>query len=534
MEIFPNKGVYTPQDHIELTIVCREDADAFFVEVFSLEKRLKSFHVRRAGRVTRLVLPPFPCRFGGFGVVCTADTMERCSTAFDVQAENRVFRYGFLSDFSKDDQNDGDILSMAKHHINAVQFYDWAYRHDTLLPEGDEYTDPMGKQNSLSTVRYKISECHKRGMRALGYGAVYAATEAFAHEHEAWRLYSGEGPMRFIQVFSIMNLRSPWREHIVEQYGRAVRDVGFDGIHMDTYGSPKTAYDKEGNVIRLEEDFPLLIDQTRRRLPEACLVFNNVGGWPMEETMRTAVDAVYVEVWPPCEKYSQLKSLLLKAAEARKSVVLAAYPAFFRTEEAGRALNAQLVLMSAIAAHGATQLWFGEENAAITQGYYADYSALSESQEKLLRAYDDFFVRYEELFFDASLKDVSMTHFGWDNEEYRCLSPASVDGSGDKLWLILREGGGKKLISVVNLCGDAEDRWAKGREKAIVQRNVEFLVQVFGSVKTVFAASPDMDNGNATACPYEIRQGDKGPVLKLCLSQIEHFSMIYIETEETP
>lgn len=76
----------------------------------------------------------------------------------------------------------------------------------------------------------------------------------------------------------------------------------------------------------------------------------------------------YVEVWPPLETYGQLKALILKVKEAQKPVVLAAYPAFFRTEEAERALNAQLVLMSAIAAHGATQLWFGEENAAIAQG----------------------------------------------------------------------------------------------------------------------------------------------------------------------
>ena len=533
MEIFPNKGLYAPHEPIDLTIVCEEDASSYFVEFYSLDKRIKQFHVRRAGRITKLVLPPFTREFGGFGVVCTADTTIQCSTAFDVQDGRQVFRYGFLSDFSENDRENSDILCMAKHHVNAVQFYDWAYRHDTLVSDQNEYADLMGKQNSLTTIRGKISECQNRGMLALGYGAVYAASEAFAQEHGAWRLYSGKEPIHFIKVFSLMNLRSPWRQHIIEQYSQAIRNVGFDGIHMDTYGFPKTAFDNEGKVIHLEEDFPALIAETRRRLSDACLVFNNVGGWPLEETMWAETDAVYVEVWPPLETYGQLKALILKAKEAHKPVVLAAYPAFFRTEEAERALNAQLVLMGVIAAHGATQLWFGEENAALTQGYYADYSPLSREQELLLRRYDDFFVRYEELFYDDSLKDVSMTHFGWDNEEYRCSAAASVDGSPNKLWLILREGNGKKLISIVNLCGDSSDLWAKGRDDASVQRDIEFLVQVFGKIKTVFTASPDFENGNAVACSYEITQGDRSPVLKINLPQIQHFAMIYIETEET-
>ncbi len=37
----------------------------------------------------------------------------------------------------------------------------------------------MGKRNSLTVIRRKIAACHARGMRALGYGAVYAASEAF-------------------------------------------------------------------------------------------------------------------------------------------------------------------------------------------------------------------------------------------------------------------------------------------------------------------------------------------------------------------
>lgn len=533
MEIYPNKGLFAPYEPIRLTIMCAEDVSAFSVEVYSLDRLIKRIPITRAGTVTKLVLPPFPCAFGGFGVVCTAETGTHCSTAFDVQDRRTAFRYGFLSDFSKDDADHRDIACMVKHHINAVQFYDWAFRHDTLISETDDYSDLMGKQNSLATIRSKIAECRERGMCSIGYGAVYAASEAFAREHESWRLYAGDKPLRFIEVFSLMNLCSPWREHIIEQYRRAIQQVGFSGIHMDTYGFPKTAYGGDGSVIHLEEEFPRLIAETRQCLPKVSLIFNNVGGWPLEKTMNTEVDVVYIEVWPPYETYSQLKELIQKAKGAGKPVVLAAYPAFFRTDETRRALNAQIVLMSAIHAHGATQLWFGEENAAITQGYYADYSRLSEEQERVLRLYDDFFVRYEELFFDDTLIDVSMTHFGWDNEEYLCSVPASVDGRADTLWLVLRESPCRKLISMINLCGDATDHWADGREDAVSQHDVEFQVQVFGKVKKVYTASPDFDNGNANPCPYEVVQGERSEVLKLSIPQVHHFQIVYLEMEET-
>jgi dextranase len=146
-------------------------------------------------------------------------------------------------------------------------------------------------------------------MKAIAYGAVYAACEQFAQQHQDWRMFAGKTiPLRFIDVFSIMNPASPWGNHIIEEY-RSATALGFDGIHMDTYGFPKIAFDNEGNPVYLETELPRLITRTREALPDATLIFNNVGGWPLEKTMNTAVDAVYVEVWPPYSKYYHLKQI---------------------------------------------------------------------------------------------------------------------------------------------------------------------------------------------------------------------------------
>ena len=532
MEIYAEKGRYLPGEDISLSIQYDGDAKRFGISVFRLEACIATVTFVKTGRETRVALPPIAEAFCGLGVLCEADTGERAACAVDIQADIRVFRYGFLSDFSRADADEADVLALAKHHVNAVQFYDWSYRHDTLVANETEYTDMMGKPNSLSVIRQKIGACHARGMRAVGYGAVYAASEPFAAAHPDWRLFARAGePLRFIGVFAMMNLRSGWREHIVSQYRLAV-EAGFDGVHMDAYGFPKAALDAAGKIFRLEDDFAPLIGQTRAALPEATLVFNNVGGWPVERTMHAPVDAVYLEVWPPYERYEHLRQLIYAAKQAKKPVVLAAYPAPFRLDTPARALNAQLALMSAIAAHGATQLWFGEENAALTQGYYADYSRLSPEQELALRAYDDFFVRYEELLFDDSFIDVSMTHCGWDNEEYLCDAPYSVTGEGGRLWLVLREQGNRKLIALINLTGDESCVWNAGRNAPETLEGITLRVQAFSPLVKAWAAAPDRNLGAAEPVEAKREQGARGDILTICLPYVERFAILYLETED--
>ncbi|HBE12720.1 MAG TPA: hypothetical protein DCY74_00975, partial [Clostridiales bacterium] len=295
------------------------------------------------------------------------------STAFDVvQNPAKVLRYGFLSDFDTKDSKETDVVWMNRLHLNAVQFYDWSYRHDNLVAEAEHYTDMMGKPVDLNVVREKINACHAHNMKTLGYGAIYAASQSFFHAHPDWALYTSAGePLVFIDTFYLMDVErgSPWHDHIIKEYVRAVGKVDFDGIHMDTYGFPKTAFTKDGKLIRMEEHFPNLINDTRKAISqvkdENILIFNNVGNWPVEEVARVDQDAVYIEVWDPNNRYCHLRQIILDARRAcgdKKQVILAAYLAPFRLDTPERALNALRYLLAACAANGATNLLFGAEN----------------------------------------------------------------------------------------------------------------------------------------------------------------------------
>lgn len=446
-------------------------------------------------------------------------------TAFDVvDSPRKCLRYGFVSDFREEDADHGAMLWLLKCHINLVQFYDWSYRHDQLLApeiEGTEsnglrcsgnYTDMMGKEINAATVEDKIVRTKEYGMHPMAYGAVYAASKDFFISHPDWGFYNSSGkPFVFIDVFYIMNLvkGSPWRKHLIEEYRKAVAIMGFDGIHMDTYGFPKTAFSHlsaKPQLVRLEESLPSLIDETRQELGEgAYLVFNNVGAWPVDETAGCRQDAVYMEIWPPYERYAHIAELIRRAKRAsggNKSVILAAYLKPFREEVREQALAAARLLMGAIVSCGASHLLTGENQAVLTQGYYSDYVKLEAVEADCLRRYYDFMVRYEELFYDPQLCDVSMTHTGWDNFEYCCTSHrVSSYGEAGKVWMIIRESERRKCIYLVNLCGQREDYWNRGKQTPEGQRNIEFRIQVDSRPVGAWWASPDgISDGTDSSC----------------------------------
>ncbi|HWE61662.1 MAG TPA: glycoside hydrolase family 66 protein, partial [Chloroflexota bacterium] len=210
--------------------------------------------------------------FRGYGVDLTlhdADgaLLARGSTALDVlEAWHQAPRYGFLSDFAPDDPlAAAHVEALARYHINVVQFYDWMWRHYVLMPPEADFVDALGRSLSLRTVREKVAACRAHGMAALGYAAVYGAEPEYALAHRDQMLYDASGePYSIEKLFYIMNIPrgNPWRPHILAEMARAVREVPFDGLHLDQYGFPKdqafgpaparTPYD-------LAEDFPPFI-----------------------------------------------------------------------------------------------------------------------------------------------------------------------------------------------------------------------------------------------------------------------------------
>lgn len=540
-DLYPAKGQYAPNEPVALILETPPlYADTVQVACWHLGQCVFESSYSVLESVTQIILPGFSQEFLGLGIQAillnNGALITTLSTAADVSAPGHVVRYGFLSSFGQGDMEERDFAAMAKYHINLVQFYDWSYRHDHLVAETDEYSDMMGKRNYLPCVRYKIEACHKRGMGAMAYGAVYAASREFWEAHRDWGLYALPAkPLVFINTFYFMNISRacPWHEHIIHEYKEAISRVGFDGIHMDTYGYPKKALNASGELCDLKKQLPELIEDTGISLSagglKPRLIFNNVGAWPAEATMHTPQEAVYMEVWPPYERLHHLKELILKALPAGKPVVLAAYIAPFRLESEERALYCALIASFVTAANGATQIFLGEENGVLTQGYYADHSILTPWQSRKIRDFQDFYVRYQELLFSKELKDVTMTHCCWDNMEYLCDTPFSAYGEADKLWLIIRENPDTKLVAMVNLCGNGEDYWNRGKEKPQTLYGITFHIQITGNVQNVFYAAPDLNGGSAVSLPFSVKETDRGHVLTVTVPSLEIGGLLWLQ-----
>ena len=137
---------------------------------------------------------------------------------------------------------------------------------------------------SLATVRRLVATVHEIGGAALGYAAVYGAGEEYASAHPDEVLHHRDGsPWMLADFLWIMDVTpgSAWSRHIVAAMRRAVTEVGFDGLHLDQYGHPKTALTAAGERVDLGGRVPrphrrrarlaAVVDadlQQRQRLPD--------------------------------------------------------------------------------------------------------------------------------------------------------------------------------------------------------------------------------------------------------------------------
>lgn len=437
LELLPTKATFAPGEPVEVEVRGAEEA---VVELWHLDRKL-------AEAVAAPVADFGPLEPGGYGVEAAG-----ARTALDVLANPfERLRYGFVSDYASG-RDPGPVADNVRRlHLNAVQFYDWMYRHADLLPPEDEFEDALGRPVSLATVRALAGAIRDAGSAPLGYAAVYAAGK---EHHEAWELlYRADGtPWMLGDFLWIVDPSSErWLEHFAAQLAAATESVGFAGFHLDQYGAPKRAQRADGSVVDLAEAFPTLIERLRNELGETRLIFNNVNDFPTWATASTPQDAVYVEVWSPHDRLDHLGSLVQKAKllAPEKAVSLAAYLSTYDGDPTAMQLE-----LATVFSHGGTCLLHGEADAILTDPYYVRHERMNAESIAAARAYYDFAVRYGDLLFGAV--DVTRTHSGGINEEVR-VDGASSECEADTLWARVLETTEGLVVSLIDVPADV--RW---------------------------------------------------------------------------
>jgi len=469
------------------------------------------------GRATaELAWMPPPVAPRGYGVDLqvldrSGRVLAAASTAFDVlERWTQSPRYGFLTDFAPDRTNFEQTMRwLTQHQVNGLQFYDWMCRHDQLLPPDDVFHDPLGRRLSLATVRKLIDAAHAQGIAAMPYTAVYGASPPFFQQHPDWALFDAQGkPIPFADGFlMIMNPTpgSSWSEHLLGQFAEVLEKTAFDGIHLDQYGDPKIAYDARGNPVDLAQVFPQLVDLTKAMAvmaqPDAAVVFNCVGNWPIESVTKSEQDFVYIEVWPPKTLYVDLYSLIVEAQalSGGRPVVLAAYI------DPDRARNARLTDAVTLAS-GGHHIELGEPGAMLADPYFPNFGQMSDELASVIRRYYDFAVRYENIL-ALNTCDATPAHEGSVIVEGLNTDPKATY---DKIWPILRESKGAIGLSLINLLELSSPEW-NGLLTADPPVQKDLFVRLYSDrpVTRVWWATPD--GGNPAAQVLEFSTGrDQG------------------------
>lgn len=434
------------------------------------------------------------------------DVADTRSGAFDVLPHWTTFpRYGFLCDFAPARLDvEQTIGALAQFHINGLQFYDWQYRHDTLLAPAEEYQDPLNRTLSLITIRAFIEAAHDHGIAAMPYLAVYAASADYWRRHPAAALYDAEQrPLAFGDDFlGLMNPApgSAWSKHLIGECMLALRALPYDGLHVDQYGEPKVAFDSNGQPVDLPAAFVAFIAALKQAAPRATVLFNAVGDWPSDALAVSQQDFVYIEIWPPCVTYAAVGEVVQRARSAAqgKPCVIALY---LPTDRPANIRLTDALLFS----HGATRIELGEAARLLADPYFPKHEPLDAGLRMVLHRYYDFAVRYGEWLGPAAGVAVPIA----------VTVPAGVIA-------LARRTAETLTVCLVNFCGLGEARWDEAHPAPDLLSDFPLLVAIEARVSNVMWASPDQEHLDLAVTAWR----RDGGIVEVAVPQLQFWTMV--------
>ena len=512
LDFYPTKGFF--KEHKDIAFKVITDNDIKFIDgkiaIYDLDEEVynysfKDFRVSNDGDALINISKHDLCCGGYFAELILNDNV--CfKTAFDIQKRWEDFpRYGYVSYFTPDHKNvEEQIESMAKYHVNGVQFYDWQYRHDNLLSDTTVYLDPFNREMSLETVNSFIDECHKRNMSAMPYLAVYAASVEFWEKHKEWGMYDKYGnPLMFEDFLGLVNpsYGSKWFYHLDSECDRVLRNTEFDGLHIDQYGEPKEAFDNEGNEIDIPNAFVDFINYQKDK-HKGTVVFNAVGNWPIEQLTKSKADFMYIEVWEFTPTFADLRNICTNARlkSGQKPLVI---PIYIKKDDFNNVLLADAIISSS----GGTHLEIGDGERLLSDPYFPKAEDISSEQLVILRGYWDFVVGYQKVLGPKALwKDIDVT-------------------TDKNIMTIGRENGKLTAISFINCSED--DKWCEKMDTPTEYKDIIVDIEFNKPVKSVKFASADNKDISLESIDYKVNE-DK---IVIELSSLKYWSMIIIEEE---
>jgi len=437
------------------------------------ERRVR---LQAADRVVRVRVPLPETARRGYGLRVTATSATgsaaRSTVVEAIDGWWEAPRHIALTDFRPGLAAARQVDLARRWHVTVAQAYDWMYRHYRYEAPTEPFLDALGRRVSHAAVRALVRAGHETGIATLAYGSVYGAEPEYVERHPDERVFDAAGePYSLGGAFYINDVRPgrPWRTRLLREYEHACRRFGFDGIHMDTYGPPHEAVGFDGKPVRFADLYPGLIEEAAERVGATGrgrrVLFNCVEGFPLEAVGHAPTAALYLELWPPDDRFADLVAWIERAhaAGAGKAIVIAAYVPALRDAEddpTARASAAEtaVLLSTVVYSAGAFHHGIAERDRVLVEGYYPAAVGLRPREAREMRAAWTFSARYLHLLSDPATRPLTIDGLSLLDAEGQVV-PVSSSPVAGAVWARASMSAAGRTLSLVDLRDQADDRW---------------------------------------------------------------------------
>lgn len=480
----------------------------------------------------------------------TIDGKEKihASTGIDVSSSWAKFpRYGFLSKYGEltDAEIKAVMDNLTRHHINGLQFYDWQYKHHMPLAGSPSAPQPVWKDLSnrdvyLSTLRSYIDAAHKSGMQAMFYNLAFGALSDAAADgvQEEWYVFKDQNhatrdkhplPLDFFKsdIYLTDAGNANWQQYIAAKHNDVYQALNFDGFHIDQLGDRGALYTYNGTALNQAATFKPFIQAMKMASPNKKLLMNAVNQYGQQNEIATApVDFLYTEVWGPNDEYSHLSNIILNNntySSNTKPTVLAAYMNYNKADQAGYFNTPGVLLTDAVIfAFGGSHLELGEH--MLGKEYFPNNNLLMPDElRNAIVGYYDFMVAYENLLRDGGNFNAPVVNCTNGKATINNWPPAKGEVS-----VIGKEFNNRQVLHLVNFSNANSLEWRDSngtQAKPVTIENMEMTVNVTKTVKKVWVASPDSNNGVASALNFT----QTGNTISITVPSLLYWNMIVLE-----
>lgn len=510
-----------------------------------------------------LVWTPPATDFMGYGLEvsfkdASGTLMDSLTGAVDVSSDWRRFpRYGFLTDYSGASDPAAFIEPLNALHINALQFYDWQWKHHRPVKGAPSNPDPSwlelsGKTVKKSVVNGLIDAAHGKGMLALQYNLIYGAAADFATDgvDARWGLFDQPGgsaawkfgpfpsgwTTQYLYIFNPADTR--WQSYILDREMEVYQGFAFDGWHADTVGDWGTKYSFDGTPVDIKTTFKPFLEAARARMGGRQLLMNVVGAKGHEAVNASPIDVPYMEIWPwdGIEDYNALKGIVdvTRAETGGKSLIVPAYMNYdyakTKSDQAPGQFNEPGVLLTeaTVMAAGGVRFELGDNGRMLCNEYFPNRSlVMGASLKAAVQRYWDFLVAYQNVLRDG--QENSTLGF--------TLSGAALsnDGRAGTVWAWSKADAKRDIVQLINLQGVTHTQWRDSNATQAVPtrtENLELTLRPAKRIARAWAASPDLDLGRPQSLAITEGNDAQGYFVRVKLPRLDYWQMLVLERAE--